>query len=72
MMGYELVDDDCHDIDECATMQAMCPNNSECVNNDGSYSCICNVGYHMNKYNDQCKDVDECKIKSEQFIDSLV
>ncbi|GFR57589.1 latent-transforming growth factor beta-binding protein 2 [Elysia marginata] len=46
----------CVDIDECPS--APCPANSACVNNIGSYSCDCNLGYR--KQGNLCVDVDEC------------
>jgi len=35
------------DIDECAESLAECQRLSECVNNQGSYSCKCAAGYEM-------------------------
>ena len=33
------------DVDECSSGTATCMENSGCVNQDGSYACICNPGY---------------------------
>ncbi|XP_020621088.1 uncharacterized protein LOC110058770, partial [Orbicella faveolata] len=55
---------DCHrftckkDYDECGDFSYNCPVNTTCVNNDGSYSCQCPVGYRLDGEN--CTDIDEC------------
>ena len=33
------------DIDECVTQAHNCDENGECVNNDGLFSCKCDIGY---------------------------
>ena len=33
------------DINECLTGRAICGENTECVNNVGSYTCMCASGY---------------------------
>ena len=33
------------DIDECSSGTASCMENSVCVNQDGSYACVCDTGY---------------------------
>ena len=43
------------DIDECA-VQGVCPDNAECVNNQGGFHCNCVNGYQ----GDYCIDIDEC------------
>ncbi|KAF6016884.1 hypothetical protein EB796_024803 [Bugula neritina] len=52
------------DIDECSDALAnnisICPTNSNCINTNGSYSCICETGYQMNTTDNTCDDVDEC------------
>ena len=35
----------CADIDECAVRNGNCPAESTCVNNVGSYVCVCDSGY---------------------------
>ncbi|XP_053372780.1 uncharacterized protein LOC123559692 [Mercenaria mercenaria] len=32
-------------INECSTLTEPCPPNSACVDNDGSYTCVCSTGY---------------------------
>ena len=36
------------DINECVNETDNCHENAECSNNDGSFSCLCNVGYSGN------------------------
>ena len=36
------------DIDECSKDGSPCDENAECFNNDGSYTCICKVGFTGN------------------------
>ena len=33
------------DLDECGVGTASCDPNSDCVDTDGSYDCICRAGY---------------------------
>ena len=46
--GYsgEGNDDDCTDIDECATDTKECHDVSTCTNNIASYECTCLAGYN--------------------------
>ena len=37
---YNLADDD-----ECTDGTDQCDTNAACTNSDGSYTCVCNVGY---------------------------
>ena len=39
------------DVDEC--VEEPCPENSDCVNQEGSYECQCHEGYVM--YNSVCE-----------------
>ena len=39
--------EDCVDLDECSTVNS-CDYNSECENTFGSYSCVCDPGFHGN------------------------
>ncbi|XP_071101797.1 fibrillin-1-like [Haliotis cracherodii] len=48
------------DRNECAQV-AVCPQNSNCVNNPGSYRCVCRTGYRLNNITNTCNDVDECE-----------
>lgn len=48
----------CQDLDECASGQAQCEANEECVNTTGSYRCDCAPGYVED--NGSCVDFDEC------------
>ena len=39
------VHSDSVDVDECSINTSVCGNNSTCVNDIGSYSCLCDEGY---------------------------
>lgn len=39
------------DIDECAAGTSSCDANAECINNNGSYTCSCKPGYHVDGKN---------------------
>ena len=56
---------DCIDIDECDTNP--CPENSECNNTHGSYTCTCLVGFDSVDQNGTfaCEDIDECDVNHE-------
>lgn len=43
--GYELVDNECVDIDECARSTDDCAADALCTNQPGAYSCACNPGF---------------------------
>ena len=36
----------CTDLDECSFGQYNCPQNTDCVNTIGSYSCVCSNGFN--------------------------
>ncbi|KAJ8022638.1 Hemicentin-1 [Holothuria leucospilota] len=60
MPGYEMhvqVDQGCRDTDEC--LESPCLENQHCINLDGSYECICHVGYQMTDES-YCEDINEC------------
>lgn len=62
--GTPAADDECSDIDECATEAHGCGDNSYCFNVPGSFSCHCHIGYRGDAYSsgewEQCIDIDEC------------
>ena len=39
------------DVDECKSNRDNCDVNAECSNTEGSYKCLCNVGYSGNGFN---------------------
>ena len=51
-------------MDECATGQNRCQ--QDCVNTEGSYTCVCPPGYRQ--IGDRCIDIDECM---EQQVSSV-
>ena len=36
------------DIDECSLGTHNCATNATCIYSDGSYTCVCNSGFHGN------------------------
>lgn len=53
----------CLNVDECAAGTATCPANSNCVDTQGSYKCVCNFGYKLD--NGKCVNIDECALGNE-------
>jgi len=51
-----------YDINECTTYTHECARRALCRNNDGSYTCECNLGYTGDgqAQGAGCKDVDDC------------
>ncbi|XP_060939077.1 complement component C1q receptor [Limanda limanda] len=54
--GYEKVDGECIDVDEC--IQSRCEHG--CLNNIGSFSCYCNQGFTLSQDGHSCVDINEC------------
>lgn len=53
----------CDDINECELN--MCDKNSDCVNLNGTYDCICHSGWSSTRQK-TCQDIDECKQSIDQ------
>uniref|UniRef100_A0A803T951 Fibrillin 1 n=1 Tax=Anolis carolinensis TaxID=28377 RepID=A0A803T951_ANOCA len=53
---------DCIDIDECATGNGNLCRNGRCNNTIGSFLCICNEGYEMTPDGRVCLDINECAL----------
>ncbi|XP_070174967.1 uncharacterized protein [Littorina saxatilis] len=51
------------DVNECEESPDVCGEGKRCVNNNGSYTCLCPDGYTDNSEG-VCQDVDECSEKS--------
>ncbi|KAM4599771.1 EGF-containing fibulin-like extracellular matrix protein 1 isoform 1-T1 [Fundulus diaphanus] len=51
----------CRDIDECATGTHSCGPGHTCYNTRGSFTCQCPLGYYEN--GDSCVDRDECALR---------
>ncbi|XP_059170016.1 mucin-4-like [Physella acuta] len=68
--GFQQRGSTCADINECivnGSSPAPCPDNSNCFNSVGSYSCQCDLGYRLDSANkNQCNDVDECAERTHQ------
>lgn len=56
--GFELVGEECRDIDECAEGIDTCAASATCFNDPGSYHCDCD----FDEYGDGsfCKETDSC------------
>ncbi|XP_005986648.1 fibulin-5 [Latimeria chalumnae] len=58
--GYQMDDNnECIDIDECATDTHQCNPTQLCINTEGGYTCSCTEGYWL--IEGQCLDIDECR-----------
>ncbi|KAH9492107.1 hypothetical protein Btru_026966, partial [Bulinus truncatus] len=46
------------DVDECSNNNKICGshNNTHCVNTNGGYLCVCNLGYGKTAGNDECQE----------------
>ena len=52
----------CYDVNECELDSNICGGNTtlttmhynECVNTDGSYTCVCNPGYRLDTVEERC------------------
>ncbi|XP_072104333.1 adhesion G protein-coupled receptor E2-like isoform X2 [Mobula birostris] len=65
--GYNAVNQDCEDIDECTS--TLCAQEATCQNTDGSFKCICSTGFQSTEKagssgRRSCEDIDECKSTS--------
>ena len=53
---------DCRDINECASVETICPENQICKNDLGNYTCECAEGFEESNIKQGfCVDVDECE-----------
>ncbi|XP_067327502.1 fibrillin-1 isoform X1 [Anolis sagrei] len=53
---------DCIDIDECATGNGNLCRNGRCNNTIGSFLCVCNEGFEMTPDGRVCLDINECAL----------
>jgi hypothetical protein len=59
--GTPAADNECSDVDECATEAHGCSDNGYCFNVPGAFSCHCHIGYVGDPYLPKgCTDVNEC------------
>lgn len=61
----------CNDVDECED-PGMC-GTARCDNKEGSYDCLCDVGYVYDNETKSCVDVDECEagVCAEECLNTL-
>ena len=56
--------DECRDVDECANATLntchLADPIEECINVNGSYSCVCTTGFDREDELESCIDIDEC------------
>ena len=68
--GFFSLMGNCYNYNECAHNDLNdCPENTECIDTDGSYECECKEGFY--KAGEVCFDVHECS-DSELFGDDLL
>ncbi|XP_043562346.1 fibrillin-2-like [Chiloscyllium plagiosum] len=59
--GFEIThNNDCMDIDECATLFGQVCRNGQCFNSIGSFHCFCQDGYELTPDKKNCMDINEC------------
>uniref|UniRef100_A0A914E086 EGF-like domain-containing protein n=1 Tax=Acrobeloides nanus TaxID=290746 RepID=A0A914E086_9BILA len=63
--GYEMINGECIDINECTAGIAQCCATYICTNIIGSYTCSCPKGYRENVTDHRCDEIDECKEKTD-------
>ena len=56
------------DIDECQNGAHNCGTNSDCVNNEGNYSCTCPTGYQWNGETCQGTMASTCMLSSSVYM----
>ncbi|KAF7241491.1 Fibrillin-1 [Varanus komodoensis] len=54
---------DCIDVDECASGNGNLCRNGRCINTIGSFQCLCNDGYEMPPDGRVCIDINECALE---------
>ena len=59
------------DIDECSSEEYTCDFNANCTNNDGSFSCTCQIGYTGNGLYCEGKNITYTILVSIVFLFSL-
>ena len=50
----------CEDLDECQTSTSCVRAYEVCVNEPGTYECVCQAGFTREENSQECQDVDEC------------
>ncbi|XP_072026183.1 uncharacterized protein [Amphiura filiformis] len=69
--SWNIATNECTDVNECLE-PSVCPDKSQCDNTDGSYECICDVGFVLqgSTSGDQsCVDINECEDESQNDCD---
>ena len=61
-LGYDGDGLTCDDFDECKHNMHDCDLHAGCKNTIGSYKCQCNTGYAGSGLQDDCHNIDECKL----------
>ncbi|XP_006819471.2 cysteine-rich with EGF-like domain protein 2-B [Saccoglossus kowalevskii] len=63
--GFEMVEGECDDIDECEVLNIECAERMSCYNNAGSYYCDCEAGYE--RHGEECISEETMKMLKEGF-----
>ena len=71
-MGTVFWKNACHDYNECAEDDNICPPAFNCVNTLGTYYCECSLGYVYDEEIDDgftCKNLNECETNADKCAD---
>ncbi|KAM9843255.1 adhesion G protein-coupled receptor E5 [Aulostomus maculatus] len=71
--GFEKVNKECEDTDECAEHDDLCGDDAICLNTDGSFNCQCKDGFISSEgtpifepdTSAKCQDINECADKND-------
>ncbi|RWS30180.1 hypothetical protein B4U80_04230 [Leptotrombidium deliense] len=60
---YSLQSQSCEDDNECEE-QDVCQKYQKCENTVGSFNCVCDIGFKLDRLTNECVDINECQINT--------